>query len=68
MKTITRFVNALETLFQVTNMGAYFVPMFRPMVTEQERLRPIRVRQETDETARLLTFLSGSPGDRPGRS
>lgn len=60
METITRFIIAFGTAFRATDIGAYFAPMFRPMVTEQNRMIPIRLTQQTDEAERLRVLIASS--------
>lgn len=64
MKTITRFIIAFGTTFRATDIGAFFAPMFRPMITEQSRLMPLRLMQQTEEKDRLRALVSNSQRER----
>lgn len=66
MKTIIHFIDTLKGLFERADIGAYFVPMFRPMVREQDRLHPIRV--VLVRSGSLSTFSSPSVYEWPNRS
>lgn len=65
MKAITQFTPALAMLFRAADIGAYFAPLFRPMITEQDRLRPIRFTQQTAEINRVLTSFRRLQRERP---
>ncbi|MFD2572388.1 hypothetical protein ACFSUS_17240 [Spirosoma soli] len=58
MKTIRELISSL--VFRATNIGAYFAPLFRPMVTEDSRLRPIRVRPDVSEADKRQIVISRS--------
>ncbi len=63
MKTMNEFMTTIAAAFQATDIGAYFAPIFRPMITGQNRLHPIRVRPATYET-NLLRASQGNSWHR----
>ncbi|GAB3500758.1 hypothetical protein GCM10027341_26550 [Spirosoma knui] len=64
MKKIKRFFNKLDVLFRATDIGTYFVPMFRPMVTEQERLYPAVIHQPIQDENQLQPIFLRSSAKR----
>lgn len=55
MHPVSRLLDAFGRWVQATNIGAYFAPLFRPMMTEQQRL--VFVAPVPDQTGRLRTVL-----------